>query len=95
MVDCERERMTSTLERAIDTMSMIKQNLEEITVSNCDKEKVTWIKFLLNTQQASLISYVEIIRHQRRQARKNQKRNAQEKKRMYEYLFQKNNNAMQ
>lgn len=84
MTERQREKMTSTIERAAGSLSLAVKNINEIEEFLKEVEKfggnlapatlrLTFIKFLLETQQTSLLTYAECIREKRRNARHNKK----------------------
>jgi len=70
--------MTSTIERAIASLSLAMSHISSVATTSSsaeDKEKLFLTLNLLRLQQGSLISYAECIRTKRRNARRNKKNN--------------------
>lgn len=68
--------MTSTIERAVNSIGMAKNHLRRLTPSSDqDEAGIAFIQTLLEMEQGALITYIECIREERRRARRNKKKN--------------------
>lgn len=71
--------MTSTIEKAINTISIVIGHINKIfltSTSQEDKEKCAFVNHLLEAQQVALLAYVEDIRQRRQRLNQNKRRNA-------------------
>jgi hypothetical protein len=71
--------MTSTLEKIVTSMSIVVNKLHIVRQTTDAQDEVAIMMNLLHLGQGSLISYIENIRHKRRQQRASSRRNRKEK----------------